>query len=202
MSKNHLEGSGKQNWFTPEHILDAARKTIGKDFDLDPSSSIEANNIVKAKRFIDIDEDALNKNTKWRQNSLPIGIWMNPPYSRGIMGKFVDRLLSEITMKDQAIVIVNSDTGSKWYQKLLENSTGICHVKGRVSFIDGDTMEIKKGNNYSQTIFYFGLNFHRFFEEFSKYGIISNHFKNEPEPTHIEDDDYYYEFYNNIFKIL
>jgi len=177
MTKNHLSGSGKQNWYTPEYIINSARNTMGGDFHLDPASSKEANKIVKAHKFITLEEDALNPETRWRNDKHiddPIRIWMNPPYSRGIMSKFINRLIKELThLHDQAIVIVNSDTGTSWYQLLLRNSSAICHFNRRVSFIDGDTMEMVKGNNYSQTVFYFGSNVEDFQLNFNEFGIIS-----------------------------
>ncbi len=49
--KPHLsQNSGNNEWYTPNYIIDAARKTMGS-IDLDPASSAIANQTVMAKKY-------------------------------------------------------------------------------------------------------------------------------------------------------
>jgi len=174
---NHRTGSGKIGWYTPQHVLDAARSAMGGEFTLDPSSCEIANRTVRAARFITVEQDALAFWTTWidaAASSTPVRIWLNPPYARGIIGQFATKLIDTMARAGdaQAVSIVNADTGTIWFHDLLKACSAVCHVKGRISFIDADTMKPQESNNYSQAVFYFGAHFRRFSDAFQKLGTV------------------------------
>ena len=100
-------GSGER--FTPEWILDIARATMG-GIDLDPASSAEANQIVQATQFYDMDDDGLLKSWHGR-------IWLNPPYARGWGKKFSEKLMIENPTEACTLLLHNFD--SRWYRNIL-----------------------------------------------------------------------------------
>jgi hypothetical protein len=57
--------------------------------DLDPASNARAQLIVKAARDFTIEDDGLAH--PWRGR-----VWLNPPYHRGLLPAFVDKLVGEI----------------------------------------------------------------------------------------------------------
>lgn len=158
--KPHVSfNSGNNEWYTPADIIEDARKVIGT-ITLDPASSEIANETVKATKFFTAEDDGLIQD--WDGEN----IWLNPPYSSGLIEKFVDKLLaSDYT---QAIVLVNNATDTEWFSRLAEMAEAIVFPKGRVKFYkpDGTTGAPLQG----QAILYFGDGADDFKKVFSKYG--------------------------------
>jgi len=84
------QDSGDYEYYTPEIIIETARRVMGS-IDLDPASSEEANKTVKAKHFHVCDMVLLNSHTgKLYLESINGGIdkewygnvWMNHPFGR------------------------------------------------------------------------------------------------------------------------
>ena len=81
--------------------------------DCDPASSEIALRIVKAiTTYSAIADDGLTK--EWHGNFV-----LNPPYSRQLIDRFVDKLLAEIAAGHvtAAILIVHSKTDAKWFYR-------------------------------------------------------------------------------------
>ena len=80
--KPHVtHNTGRVEWYTPPAVIKAVRTVLG-EIDLDPASTAEANHIVGAKNFFTKDDDGLKHD--WLGK-----IFCNPPYSRGLIDKFV-----------------------------------------------------------------------------------------------------------------
>ena len=84
--------SGNHEWYTPAHIVEAARQTMG-GIDLDPASSEIANQLVKATRFITIEENGITANWGDAQR-----VWINPPYSQPAIKQFAKKTLCHLDM--------------------------------------------------------------------------------------------------------
>lgn len=150
--------AGNNEWYTPKEYIDAARAVLGT-IDLDPASSEIANETVQATKIYTADDDGLAH--EWTGN-----IWLNPPYSTGLIEQFADKLLaSDYT---QAIVLVNNATDTAWFSRLAEAATAVIFPKGRVKFLkpDGSSGAPLQG----QAILYFGEHAPAFKRHFEKYG--------------------------------
>lgn len=126
----HLEqGTGNNERYTPDYIIQAVRQVIG-DIDLDPASSDAANGIIQAKRYYTAERDGLAQD--WTAESL----WMNPPYSRGDIDAFVEKLAAEVQRGavKRAMVITHNATETRWCRALLDNCAAFCLLKERVDF--------------------------------------------------------------------
>ena len=157
--KPHVSNnSGENEWYTPTEYIEAAREVMGS-IDLDPASCEVANRIVKAKQYYTIEDDGLSK--PWLGN-----IWLNPPYSSDLIGKFVEKAVCE--NYDQAIVLVNNATETNWFQMLITKASAVVFPKGRVRFYmsDGKTGAPLQG----QAVIYIGDRPERFLEIFSPFG--------------------------------
>ena len=157
--------SGENEWYTPPQYIEAARKTMG-GIDLDPASSDKANEIVKANQYYTAEQNGLEK--EWFGK-----VWLNPPYSQPLVDYFTAKLKDELVENhvQQACVLVNNATETKWLSRLLKICVGVCFIKGRIKFIDKNG---KPGDAplQGQVILYFGKNKMEFNNNFNQFGTI------------------------------
>ena len=155
-----VNNSGNNEWYTPSEFIEAARLTMGS-IDLDPASNDIANNVVKASEYFTIETDGLS--CEWHGN-----IWLNPPYSSDLIGRFIMKLVDERENYDQAVVLVNNATETEWFRKLITIADAVCFPKGRVKFYtpNGETGAPLQG----QAVVYIGENVDEFLFAFSDIG--------------------------------
>lgn len=152
--------SGENEWYTPPCYTESARKVMGV-IDLDPASSECANKVIKAKKYFDESTNGLFQ--AWKGN-----VWMNPPYAQPLIYDFILKLETETY--NQAIVLVNNATETKWGQKLMELSAAVCFHTGRIRFVSPEG-ELGDAPLQGQMIAYIGKNVKEFITEFKQYGI-------------------------------
>jgi hypothetical protein len=145
------------------------------DIDLDPFSSEKANATVRATRILTEGRSAFT--TAWRKDKhrYPDGVcvWMNPPYSAGLIHRAVETFLVNLSAGHvaQAVVLVNNATDTQWFKALREHSTAVCFTHHRISFESPDGKRVS-GNTRGQTFFYFGpeSRAEAFSVEFARFG--------------------------------
>ena len=159
-----IYNTGNAEWYTPPEIVDAARKVLGT-IDLDPASSETANVTVKAAEFFDAAVDGLTRD--WRGH-----VWLNPPYTRGMIEKFSSKLITEFGRGNvtEAICLTNASTDTKWFARLAEICAGCVIVKGRIRFFQPNGTRAQSPT-IGQAIFYFGNSAEKFFAEFGGFGL-------------------------------
>ncbi len=152
--------SGNNEWYTPLEIIRSARLVMGS-IDLDPASNEIANEVVQATTFYTAETDGLAH--EWCGN-----VWLNPPYSSDLIGKFADKVLSEYGNYSQMIVLVNNATETEWFSKLIQNASAVVFPKSRVKFYmpDGKTGAPLQG----QAIIYIGDFPEKFMKHFQVFG--------------------------------
>lgn len=98
---NVKHSSASVEWYTPADIVDAAREVFGGSIDLDPASCEQANNTVKARRYL----SGYGLEADW---SGAASIFLNPPGGK-LKGKSLPMLfwkkLMETDPFGEAIVI-------------------------------------------------------------------------------------------------
>ena len=157
--------SGLNEWYTPAEYI-ASTKAVMGSIDLDPASSDKAQETVQAETYYTAESNGLD--APWGGR-----IFLNPPYSTELIGKFVEKLVEESLTGEfeAAIVLVNNATDSRWFQLLLSSASAICFPVGRIRFIDrwgspaGSPLQ-------GQAFIYIGTEVERFAEEFYQYGAI------------------------------
>lgn len=131
MTAHVKHNSGNNEWYTPPHIIAAARLYFGGPPDLDPASCPVANRVVGATHIFTKEDDGLTKN--WA----PYGnIWVNPPYGRGVFSAFVDKIEIEAIRGAHMLVPVNNGTETRDGQRLLRSANAVCFISSRVRFLD------------------------------------------------------------------
>lgn len=159
------QGSGMDEWYTPEKYIESARKVLD-GIELDPASSDVAQETVQADRYFTIADNALQKS--WKARS----VFMNPPYSTEKVFDFISKLRDELISGDigSAILLTNSLTDTSWFHIAEEVAASICFTRGRIKFIkDG---EEGASPTFGQAFFYFGDEPEKFKEHFLEYGFI------------------------------
>lgn len=150
-------------WYTPTEYIEAARQLMG-GIDLDPASSAEAQEIVKAGAYFTKRDDGLSQ--PWMGC-----VWLNPPYSTPAIKFFVAKLISEYQIGNvtEAVILTNNSSDTAWFHDLLSRFPA-CFTRGRVQFwrANHETFGARQG----QTLFYLGDNLTGFRDVFSVFGAV------------------------------
>jgi hypothetical protein len=118
---------GGVEWYTPLAWIERARTAMGS-IDLDPAScEFAQQRFVKATEWFDIERNGLAQ--PWRGN-----VFLNPPYARGVIDEFVDKLIAERTNYTQAIVLVDNRSDTAWFHQLCGIASAVALPKGRIGF--------------------------------------------------------------------
>lgn len=159
--------TGDTEWYTPAMYVESARAVMG-GIDVDPASSSWANRTVKAKKYFTETHSGLGD---WP--GYDIRVFMNPPYATNIVGTFILHLLDKIESNqvEEAVVLVNNATETKWFQSLGDKFRVVCFPAGRIKFEHPDK-EDAAAPLQGQAIFYYGPNNKEFIKEFIQYGVI------------------------------
>ena len=120
--------TGQMEWYTPDHILEIARATLGV-IDLDPASSAAAQERVKARWYHGDHVDGLAR--QWHGH-----VWLNPPYAAGLVARFAHKLVEEVHAGrvDAALWLSNNATDTIWFAELTSIATAMFFPQGRVRF--------------------------------------------------------------------
>ena len=162
----------REEWYTPKLYMHDVVSVLGA-IDLDPCSCEYANQTVQAKTYITREQNALKM--QWDTVTT---LYANPPYSTGVIGRFVARILQHYAANgfEHGIVLINNVTETKYWQHLAAASAMFCSTNHRIAFIDSNGNH-KKANTRGQTIFLLSNTRAiqtKFLQTFAKYGVIAN----------------------------
>jgi phage N-6-adenine-methyltransferase len=157
-------GTGENEWYTPDAVLDAARDVLG-EIDLDPASSEAAQAKVKAKAFFTKEDDGLAHDWHGR-------VWLNPPYAQPHIADFASKMVAERRAGNvtAAIMLTHNYTDTTWFHEAAGCADAICFTRGRIRFYDtsGELASPTQG----QAFFYFGDDVDGFAERFASVGFV------------------------------
>jgi hypothetical protein len=128
---DHL--TGNIEWFTDPAWVNRVRDALG-GIDLDPASCEFAQRTVQAMQFFTKEQDGLTQ--PWHNR-----VFLNPPFRRDLIAKFVAKLISERPNYEQAIALVNADTSTEWFQTLCGAANAIAFPKRRLVFYNEITQQ-------------------------------------------------------------
>jgi ParB family chromosome partitioning protein len=154
-------------WFTPSSFVNAARDVMG-GIDLDPGSCAEANEIVKARRFITKEQDGLAQ--VWDAARL----FINPPGGRGLVTAFWQKLMRTRSEGFQAVWIGYSLEQLQTLQShnaVTPLNFSMCVPNRRIQFVAPSGR--KAGSpTHANYITYIGDNKEAFYDVFSEFGQV------------------------------
>lgn len=159
------QGTGENEWYTPNQYIEAARQCFGGTIDLDPATSEFAQATIRAERYFTVEHDGLNQ--EWLGS-----VWLNPPYAQPLINDFILKLIIEFGSgrAKQAIMLTHNYTDSAWFHEAMGSADAVCFTRGRVQFYNhnGDRAAPTQG----QAFFYFGKNVEQFCDAFRAFGFI------------------------------
>jgi ParB family chromosome partitioning protein len=153
------QSTGNNEWYTPDDILVPARKVLGGTIDLDPASTAKANKIVRATKFFTKEDDGLSRG--WWGH-----VWLNAPYSGGLLHKFIRKLIDEFASGRviAALALTHNFSETEWWQEAVNAASAVCFLSRRVQFYAPSGRIAKTAQG--QHIFYFGEDVETFQREF------------------------------------
>jgi site-specific DNA-methyltransferase (adenine-specific) len=121
--------SSKSNeWTTPKAFFDKLDKIFGP-FTLDPCCD-GINNLTQ--HYFTEQQDGLSQS--WQGHT----VFMNPPYSRGELKRWIQKAHEESQKKNTMVVaLIPSRTDTKYWHEYVMKARHIMFVKGRIKFGDG-----------------------------------------------------------------
>jgi hypothetical protein len=148
-------GTGEFERYTPTRYIEAVREALG-DIDLDPATCCAAQEVVRAKTFFTVETDGLAR--PWHGR-----VFLNPPYHRDLMSRFVAKLVDEISAGrvTAAIMLTNNTTDTIWFDAALRACASLCFTRGRIRFVDPHGGELGQPTQ-GQMFLYFGPDVARF----------------------------------------
>jgi phage N-6-adenine-methyltransferase len=154
--------SGNNQWYTPYRFVEAAREVMG-GIDLDPATCALAQETVRAERFFTEADDGLAQSWGGR-------VWMNPPYSTGLIDKFTGKLIQEYQAGNvsQAVVLVDNRTDTRWFHGLAGACSRVCFTLGRINFYNENANSSGPANG--SAVLYFGPRVETFDRVFARFG--------------------------------
>jgi hypothetical protein len=159
--------SESPDWWTPEKYIKAIKEVMG-EIDLDPASCVEANKIVKAKRYYSPKENGLLQPWEGR-------IFLNPPYGE-LTKEFAEKFFNDYESSfHEGIVLVNSRaTDADWFQPFFNGV--ICFTDHRIDF--NSPNEKNTSSTHGSCFIYFGPNERKFADVFSQFGNVVKRWPN------------------------
>ncbi len=166
---NPKHSSKSQDWYTPIDIIEASRNVMGS-IDLDPASSVEANERVKADTYWTEVENGLNQS--WYGN-----VFCNPPGGK-LKGQSIPKLFWKKLIYSprvtQAIFLAFSIELLQTSQ-LSECPSAcdfiICIPERRLAFTDATGKTIKS-NTHASAIIGYEVDHNTFAKHFRPFGSI------------------------------
>lgn len=165
-------------WYTPDRVLDLVRDYYGGQIPVDPANGIS--NPTEA--LVSINELIGNGlELSWKKlgrDALELGansdgVWLNPPFGK-VIRDWCKKIYIESLQETEIIALLpcgaRFSTGY-WQEYILsQRLNAICFIKGRVSFIDGNTGIKAKGNIYDSAIYGYNIDTNKFVDTIGQLG--------------------------------
>lgn len=166
----------RNEWYSPQNVVDAARRVMGA-IDLDPSSCVRANEIVRATKYYDQSADGLS--LPWHGR-----VWLNPPYDT-FAPKFFVKFCEEYAERrvSMACLLLGvHHLTTVWFQRASAFPAMLSLPSRRLKF----TSSLERGNPpmHGSAILGVGVNPDLFRHEFGELGIVLELHGKQGIPAH------------------
>lgn len=149
---------------TPEVVLERVR--MMGPIRLDPCSNSWST--VGAEVRLDGEHGRCGLSHSWHQLARGGLVFVNPPYGRGHLRAWVQKIAEEAQKGTEIIALVKGDHSTEWWRTLRKHARAICYWDGRIPFEGG-----KHGSgNFASALFCFGPRPHLFAHIFCEVGDV------------------------------
>ena len=156
--KGPLMTSGKDDWQTPDKILDCVHDMCAV-IGLDPCAG---NDTDLAVSNMTIDEDGLSLG--WQKQGL---VYVNPPYSE--LKLWVPKVIKEAKEGAEILMLVPARTDTVSFQLAMRWCNAVCFVAGRLKYLDKGK-PCKNSAPFPSAVLYFGSKWLSFANAFGVIG--------------------------------
>lgn len=143
---------------TPPAVLDAVRR-MGPII-LDPCSNPWST--VGAAVAWDGANETVDGLLRWWSDAGEGIVFCNPPYGRGCMPRWADKVVAEARRGCEIVMLVKGDFSTDWWDALREEAAAIGYWRGRISFLGG----AHGSGNFASALIYLGQRPHLFAHAF------------------------------------
>ena len=152
--------------FTPEHVLEVVRQFA--PIYLDPCTT--ADNPTRAEHWITAEQDALGDGQGWYRGDRRRFIFVNPPYSRGELVRWMSKCVEE-SQEAEIVALIPSDLGTEAGRIVATSCDALCFVHGRLTF-RSPAGKPSAGAKQPSVMPYWGEDTKRFERVFSQLGTV------------------------------
>jgi len=99
----------------------------------------------------------------WLQDGMGGLVFVNPPYGRGHMRQWAQKIANEARAGCEIIALVKGDFSTAWWRTLRGEAAAIGYVRERIAFEGGE----HGSGNFASALFYFGPRAHLFAHMFA-----------------------------------
>lgn len=133
MNSPNTHSKPSDEYGTPWYIIENLEVEFGP-FDLDVCCS-EDNCKAHNGFFSDNDEDGLKED--WSDDGRDVLCWMNPPYSRGNLRRWLTKAIEESQKPGVTVVaLIPSDTSTSWWDLVWDRSNHEPQKGMEIRFVD------------------------------------------------------------------
>ena len=152
--------NNNNEWYTPKYVITKVKNVFDGEIDLDPCSTLKANQRIIAKNYFTKENDCLSND--WYGKT-----FMNPPYSANLLSKTLLKAVKEYEKGNvkELIILTNSGTDTRWNLILRDGIQA--YTIGRIRFIYPSGLQAGVPSR-GQVFTYFGCNKEKFIDEFKK----------------------------------
>lgn len=151
--------------YTPAWVLDVVRSYA--PIACDPCTTRD--NRVGADTYYALPDDGLH--SAWRPKADGV-VWVNPPYSRGQLPRWVDRMVTAAVVDDSEIIaLLPSDLGSRAGQRVAASADALCFIAGRLVFDGPPGYDVRTGAKQPSILAYWGERSKKFAAHFAQIGV-------------------------------
>lgn len=134
--------SGKDDWETPDDLF----RALDEEFHFQVDVAANRANHKCAVWFGPggIEWDALARHVSWAQYS---PCWMNPPYSRGLQAKFIERAYLESLLGAFVVGLLPARTDTVAFHEWIYGKAELRFLRGRIKFVDPQGKKLHLGHS-------------------------------------------------------